>query len=664
MGVGKIAINLKQNRQEGEASKEAEESLQKEGQEEEEIRQGMPRGKIELLLTVLTAIFGIAAFAVSQLALNGWLGTILWGLAYAAGGFYSSVNGIRILREKRLDVNLLMIVAALGAAAVGAPAEGAILLFLFSLSNTLQSFALDRNRKAIAKLLDLKPSTAKVKRGSKTEEVPVEKLAKDDTVIVEPGERFPIDGEVISGSSDVNQAPITGESMPVHKTTGDEVFAGTVNGNGGMEIRVTKLAKDTTLSRIVQMVEEAQASKAKTQRMLDRFEQYYALAVIGGVALLISIPYFFFKQPFQPTFYRAMTLLVVASPCALVISTPASILSAIANGARNGVLFKGGAHLEKAATLKVIAFDKTGTLTRGKPRVATLTPLNGVSEEDLLRQVAAVEARSEHPLASAIIAAAEERKIKLPEPSEFQAIPGQGVEGRLEDRDIWVGASRLFEEKGVEIPKEVAEQVQEMEDQGQTVVLAYRDHQFLGLIGVSDTLREDAQDMIQALKDQGIERVVMLTGDNERVAAWISNQARVDEVHANLKPEDKVNVLKELQEAYGPVAMIGDGVNDAPALATASVGIAMGGAGTDVAMETADVVLMSDDLDKLPHAIGLAKQARKVVFQNLIFALGVIVFLIVSVFGIELPLPLGVVGHEGSTVLVVLNGLRLMAFRG
>jgi Zn2+/Cd2+-exporting ATPase len=490
----------------------------------------------------------------------------------------------------------------------------------------------------------------------------------NDIVLVRPGERFPVDGEVASGSSEVNQAPITGESMPVHKSPGDPVFAGTVNGTGALEVRMTRLVKDSTLANIVRMVEEAQSKKAHTQRMLDDFEQVYAVIVLSGAVLLIVVPYFLLNHDFFATFYRAMTWLVVASPCALVISTPASILSAIANGARNGILYKGGVHLEKAATLKVIAFDKTGTLTRGKPQVQSILPLGGISEYAFLQQVAAVEARSEHPLASAIVGAAQERGIDLPTASGFRAIPGQGVEGRIETKEggskvIWVGGRRLFFERGVAIPQDIVTHLDRLEAQGQTVMLAYSEGQWLGLIGSADVLRENTREVIHQLKQQGIERVVMLTGDNERVAAQMAEQSGVDEFHANLLPQDKVSLLKSLREKYGPVAMIGDGVNDAPALATADIGIAMGAAGTDVAMETADMVLMSDDLRKLPHAIGLSRSARKIIWQNLTFALAVIVLLVITAFGANLPLPLGVVGHEGSTVLVVLNGLRLLAYR-
>jgi Cd2+/Zn2+-exporting ATPase len=633
---------------------------------------GITRQKVEPVLTGLNALFGLAAFAVGAAAVPGPLAVVLWALSYAAGGYYGLLDGLATMREKRLDVNLLMIFAALGAAAIGAPAEGAILLFLFSMSNTLQTFAMDRSRKAIEKLLDLRPPTASVRRGSRVVTVPVEKLALGDMVLVRPGERLPIDGEVRDGESDINQAPITGESMPVHKRPGDPVFAGTVNGNGAIEMRVTRLAQDTTLARIVQMVEEAQSNKAQTQRMLDDFEQVYALIVLAGAALLAAVPPLLLDQPFYPSFYRAMTWLVVASPCALVISTPASILSAIANGARNGVLFKGGAHLEKAALLKVVAFDKTGTLTSGKPRLTVQHPWKHTSEEELLSLVAAVEARSEHPLAGAIVDSAHARGMTLHPATDTRAIPGQGIEGRVQNQVVWAGGRRMFYERGVALPAGLAAAAQAMEENGLTVIIAYASSaganggssgRFLGLLGLADTIREDAQAMIQAIKRQGIERVVMLTGDNERVAARIAAEAGVDEYYANLLPQDKVSRIKQLKQRYGPVAMVGDGVNDAPALATADVGIAMGGAGADVAMETADIVLMSEDLHKLPHAIGLARSARKIVFQNLSFALAVIILLVISTFGAQLALPLGVVGHEGSTVLVVLNGLRLLGYR-
>ncbi|MBI3168751.1 MAG: cadmium-translocating P-type ATPase [Chloroflexi bacterium] len=621
--------------------------------------------ELEVAFTVINAVTALTAFIGAGL---GWNPTLIFGLyfvSYVTGGWFGVAASFKALKEKTLNVDLLMILAALGAAAIGQPAEGATLLFLFSLSNTLQTYAMDRSRKAIEKLLDLRPAQATVRQGSRLVTLPIEQLTLGDVVLVRPGERFPIDGEVLSGASDVNQATITGESLPVHKRMNDLVFAGTVNGTGSLEIRVTRLAKDTTLARIVKMVEEAQSTKANTQQMLDTFEQRYAIFVLAAAVLLIFVPWLILNHAFQPTFYRAMTWLVVASPCALVISTPASILSAIANGARNGVLFKGGVHLERTATLKVLAFDKTGTLTSGTPTLTNIHSFGEMEEDEMLRLVAALESRSEHPLAKAIVQAAHSRNLKLPPSMDFRAIPGQGVEGSVDSHHLWVGNERMFIERDVKLPSVILNQASDMQDDGQTVMFIYevKSQKILGLVGVADTLRDDAVGMIKALKAAGIEHVVMLTGDNAKVAAKIAKRAGVDEFHADLLPQDKVTVLKALQKKYGPVAMVGDGVNDAPSLATADIGIAMGGAGTDVAIETADVVLMSDDLHKIPFAIGLARQARKVVWQNLTFAMAVIVLLVASAFGADLALPLGVVGHEGSTVLVVLNGLRLLGFK-
>ena len=625
----------------------------------------IPIERIEVAFTVINAVTALTAFIGTGL---GWNPALIFGLyfvSYVTGGWFGLMASLEALKEKTLNVDLLMILAALGAAAIGQPAEGATLLFLFSLSNTLQTYAMDRSRKAIEKLLDLRPKQATVRRGSRLITLPIEQLTLGDMVLVRPGESFPIDGEVIAGESDVNQATITGESMPVQKRINDLVFAGTVNGTGSLEIRVTRLAKDTTLARIVKMVEEAQTTKANTQQMLDTFEQRYAIFVLAAAVLLIFVPWLILGHEFQPTFYRAMTWLVVASPCALVISTPASILSAIANGARNGVLFKGGVHLEKTATLKVLAFDKTGTLTSGKPSLSGLHTFSDLKEDEILRLAAGLESRSEHPLARAIVQAAHTRDLNLPPSMEFRAIPGQGVEGIVESQRLLIGNERMFIERSLTIPAEILEKAGSMQDEGQTAMFVYSlsANKFLGLLGVADTLREDAVEMIKALKAIGIEHVVMLTGDNAKVAAKIAARAGVDEFHADLLPQDKVTVLKSLQKKYGPTAMVGDGVNDAPSLATADIGIAMGGAGTDVAIETADVVLMSDDLRKIPFSIGLARQARKVVWQNLTFAMSVIVLLVASAFGAQLPLPLGVVGHEGSTVLVVLNGLRLLGYK-
>ena len=623
------------------------------------------RGQLEIIFTVVTLLASVAAFLGQTFALvPAPVIMALYVVAFVTGGYYGTLDSLTLLRKRKLDVNLLMVLAALGAALIGKPSEGAALLFLFSLSNTLQSFAMGRSRKAIEKLLDLRPKTATVQRGSRLVTLPIEQLVIGDTVIVRPGERFPIDGEVSSGMSTADQSTITGESMPVNKEPGDKVFGSTVNGNGALEIHVTRLSKDTTLARIVQLVEEAQGKKAHTQRMLDDFEQGYAMFVLGGAVLLTLVPLLFLNQAFYPTFYRAMTWLVVASPCALVISTPASILSAIANGARRGILFKGGVHLEQTAGLKVIAFDKTGTLTLGRPTLNEVAPQPGYSADELLALAAAVEARSEHPLGAAMVREAEKRKLALPAVTDFKAIPGLGVEATVDGQRVLIGRERLFTERGITPPADLQAQAIALEERGQTVMLVYRAGAWLGLLSVADVLRSNAAEVVAQLKRLGIQKVVMLTGDNERVANAIGARAGVDEVHAGLLPEDKVERLKTLRAKYGPIAMVGDGVNDAPALASADVGVAMGAAGTDVALETADMVLMADNLSFLPYAIGLAREARRIVWQNLAFSMAVIVVLVISAFGANLPLTIGVVGHEGSTVIVVLNGLRLLRYRG
>ncbi|GAB4480188.1 MAG: hypothetical protein Kow00124_26620 [Anaerolineae bacterium] len=614
--------------------------------------------KVFLVVTLLALVGGVIA---GRLGVPGWAVTTLAVIAYFTGGYYGVLSAVNDLLERRINVDLLMILAALGAALIGSWPEGATLLFLFSLSNVLQNYALDRSRSAIRKLMDLRPATALVVRGVQQIEVPVEEVRRGEIVIIKPGDSIPLDGRVRGGRSTVNQASITGESIPVDKEPGDRVFAGTVNQHGSLEVEVTERAADSTLAKIVDLVEEAQSRRARTQRFLDTFEQYYAIAVLTSVALFIGISTLIGRLPFETIFYRGMVLLVVASPCALVISTPASILSAIANAARRGVLFKGGIHLENAAAIKVVAFDKTGTLTEGRPRVTDVVPTDGYNEDDLLRLAAVAEMRSEHPLAEAVVQAARERGLVLRDPDEFKAYPGQGIRARVEGVEFLIGNEKLLVQEGIAITPEMREIVHRLEGEGKTVLLVHN-HTYMGAIAVADEIRPSARTVVEALKQAGVEKVVMLTGDNERVAAAIARQTGVDEYHASLMPDGKVEVIKELTRRCGPVAMVGDGVNDAPALATAALGVAMGGAGTDVALETADVVLMSDNIERLPYVIRLSKRAQRIVWQNIAFSLAVIALLIVGTFLIDLPLPLGVVGHEGSTVLVVFNGLRLLAF--
>lgn len=641
--------------------------------------------RAEAILTVLCALFLIAGWVGDQLGVIPLIHTALYLGSYLTGGYVGTVTALHALRERRLDVNVLMIVAALGAASIDYWAEGATLLFLFSLSNTLQSYAMERSRNAIRALMKLRPNEATLLTPDGSQLiVPIEQLQIGDRILIKPGERIAMDGRVASGASAVDQAAITGEAMPVEKTIGEIVFAGTVNGYGAMEVLVTRLAQDTTLARVINLVEQAQGRKATTQRFLDEFEPRYALGVIALSIVTLLISYFVLRHPWDQSFYRAMSLLVVASPCALVISTPASILSAIANAARNGILFKGGTYLEQAASIRGLAFDKTGTLTLGKPRVTDVivasdvlgekwfdadffrrldpqgpsTPERGTTAE-MLQLAASVERHSEHPLGNAILAETEKHQIELIEVNDVTAIPGKGVVGIVNGAQIQIGNKRMMEETAQVWPEPLRRAARELEAAGKTVVGISRNNHPLGFIAFADTLRPNALQALNALRARGIKRIVMLTGDTRRVASAVAKELNIDEYYADLLPEDKVKLIERLAK-QDATAMIGDGVNDAPALAVSHLGIAMGAIGSDVALETADVVLMRDDLMRLPYLIDLARRARRIVWQNIAFSLTVIVVLIFSVFAITLPLPLGVVGHEGSTLLVVMNGLRLL----
>ncbi|MBN8634506.1 MAG: cadmium-translocating P-type ATPase [Anaerolineae bacterium] len=610
---------------------------------------------LEPRLVVVTLVAIVTSLILEQLEAPPLAILIVNVLSYVAGGLFGTIGALSSLREKRLDVDMLMILAALGAALVDQWHEGATLLFLFSLSNVLQDYAIGRSRQAIRGLLKLYPSEAKVKGPNGVQVVKVSTIRVGDLILIEPGERLPVDGIVKAGRSAVDQSPITGESMPVEKGVGDKVFAGTLNQQGMLDVEALQPASDTVLARIIKMVEEAQDSKAPTERFLETFEQRYATLIIVAVALFIVIPPALGWVDFTSNFYRAMVLMTVASPCALVISTPASFISAIAAGARSGVLFKGGAYLEGLAVVKAITFDKTGTLTQGKPAVTDLIACDESDETELLRVAAAVESRSEHPLAKAVAAAGHARQIPLDEVTDFEAIPGRGVQAIVHGQIVNIGSPQYLLQNG-DFPARLSEARHRLEDEGKTVMLVQRGGQWLGLIALADQLRPEAKGIIETLHKMGV-KVAMLTGDNEKVAQNIAQQVGVDQVYAGLMPEDKVTVVKELEAKIGAVAMVGDGVNDAPALATASIGIAMGAAGTDVALETADLVLMGDRLELIPYAINLSKKARRVVWQNISFAIAVIVLLITSAFVVNLPLPLGVLGHEGSTVIVVMNGL-------
>ncbi len=620
----------------------------------------------------LGLLFLIAAVVVEKLT---GVGVATHGL-YAGAYIFAGQKGVRSafasLREGVLDVDVLMVLAALGAAVIGAPFEGALLLFLFSFSNVLQRHAMERTQRAIESLLTLRPSQALVKRDGATLKVAVEDLAVGEIVIVRPGEQIPVDGVISEGSTNVDESSLTGESMPVSKPLGSSLFAGTLNQSGGVELKVTKRSEDSALSRMVKLVAEAQAEKSNTQRFLEKAEQYYAMGVIGLTILVFLIPFLFAGETFAHAFYRAMTIMVVASPCALVISTPATVLSAIGGAARRGILIKGGSHLETASKIDIVAIDKTGTLTVGKPSLTEIVTTDGIHEitsplpaavTALLRAAAALEAKSEHPLAHAIVKSAADLGIALPEASDFQSTAGKGAEATIEATRYLVGSERLFRELNAANVSSLAEISQPLQAKGKTCVwLGIRVGGTVtahALLVMADTIRPAARQLTADLHRLGVKKVVMLTGDQRLVAEAIAQEAKVDEVHAELLPEDKLNVIRELKKE-GTVMMIGDGVNDAPALAIADIGVAMGAAGTDVAMETADIVLMGDRLENIAILVGHARRAKRVLTQNLIFASAVIVVLIISALGFSLALPLGVVGHEGSTVLVCLNGLRLL----
>lgn len=526
----------------------------------------------------------------------------------------------------------------------------------------MQFYAMDRTRRAITDLMHARPREALVlDEKGQTRLVPVESLRVGDVIVVRPGELVPIDGRIVAGASSLEEASITGESVPADKTVGDEVYGGTLNLYGALEVRVTKLAEDTVLSKIIRLVEEARSEEAPTQRRIDHIEQYYAVGVIVLTVLAAIIPILLGVER-ADAIYRAITLMVVASPCAVAMAVPAPIVAAIANGARSGVLFKGGVHIENMADLAVVAFDKTGTLTWGKPRLIDVVGWNGYGENDVLRIAASAESHSEHPLAAAILQGAGERGLLLEDVTETHALPGKGILAHVGEQQVWVGNQRLVEERTRGQGDELFETAKELErqDKGKTVMFVGVEHEVIGLLTVADELRPGTREMVEKLKSQGIKRVVMLTGDNESVAQGIARQVGIDEVHAQLLPQEKAAVIDKLRASVGPVAMVGDGVNDAPALAKATVGVAMGAAGTDVALETADVVLMTHDLAKLNHALTLSRRTKRIMYQNLLFALGVIGVLVGWVLLRGLILAVGVVGHEGSTVLVIFNSLRLL----
>jgi Zn2+/Cd2+-exporting ATPase len=603
-----------------------------------------------------TALAGGGAYA--EL---GWPVIGLYAAAVVAGGWFILPKAWIAARRLVPDMNLLMVVAAIGAMGIGEWSEAAAVTFLFSLALLLESWSAGRARRAIKALLDLTPLVARFlcAHDGCIEEKPVEQVAVGATILVRPGEKVPLDGIITKGETSVDQAPITGESAPVAKRPGDEVFAGTINGAGAIEFRSTKPASDTTLARIIHLVEEAQARRAPSEQWAEKFSRRYTPCMMFLALFIAVIPPLVFHGAWTVWLYNALVVLVIACPCALVISTPVSIVAGLTSAARRGVLIKGGAYLEAPARLRALAFDKTGTLTYGQTEVQEIIPLDGHSEQQLLAHAAAMENQCTHPLGRAILNRARELAVPLPTAEDLQALPGQGAQATIDARKYWVGSHRLLEQHQGD-NHELHARATQLEDAGHSLVFMWCEDHVCGLISIADQLRPEARSTLQSLKDLGIERIAMLTGDNRGTAEAMAAAAGVDACYAELLPEDKVAVVSQLTQTYGQVAMVGDGVNDAPAMAAASVGIAMGAMGTDAAIETADIALMSDDISKLPWLIRHSRRTLRIIRQNVAFALGLKALFIVLAFAGQATLWMAIAADMGASLLVIFNGLRLL----
>jgi len=619
-----------------------------------------PWRNLQVVTSALSGLLLAIGFFGSMLGMPFLLETSLYLLAVIIGGWYFIREGIEtLLEERQVGIEILMTVAAITAGLLGQWAEAAMLVFLYSISEAAEGYTEERTRNAIRALMDLAPKTALVLRDNKEMVIPVEELRVGDLFVVRPGEAVATDGKIIEGHSSLNQAPVTGESVPVEKNIGDTVFAATLNGEGALTIRVTKTTADNTLARIIQLVEEAQSSKGKSQRFIERFGRRYSPAVLAVGVLLAVLPPLLFAQEWQEWLTRATVFIVAAAPCALVISIPITLVAAMGTAGRNGILIKGGVHLENLAKVRVITLDKTGTLTLGKPQVSKIITFNGVTEKQLLASAVALEARSQHPLASAIINHATDKNIDVAPAEDFQSLTGAGAKGRVNNETVYIGKPDLFASMGIDL-NPIQTQIKELQQVGNTVILLGTEQQVQGLIAVIDPLRPGVADAINELRKTGIEKIIMLTGDNLLAAKAIAAKAGIDEVFAELSPEDKKRKIEELDQQYGRVAMVGDGVNDAPALAAAHVGIAMGAAGTDVALETADVALMADDLSRLPYLIRFSRRNWSVIRQNLSLSVVVIGGLIIGAVTGVFSLPIAVLAHEISEFVVIASGLRML----
>ncbi len=601
--------------------------------------------------------------------------------SYFLGGYYTMREAIHALSHGKFEIDFLMIVAAIGAGILGAWSEGALLLFLFSMGHALEHRALDKAKKSIEALAGLAAKTALLKVGSEIKEVSVQTLIPGNVILVKPNTKIAADGYVLSGSSTVNQAPITGESMPVDKTAVPDaqvelskvtnldakyrVFAGTINGNSSLEVVVTKLSADSTLSRLIKMVNEAQQQKSDTQILTDKVETYYVPALLFLVVSL-CLAFLVIDETFAASFYRAISVLVAASPCALAIATPSAVLSGIARAARDGVLIKGGRPLEELGRLTALALDKTGTLTEGKPKLTDIIPFNNTSEAELLKIVIAVESLSNHPLAKAIVSAGKVKlgNLEIPMATESQEINGKGLFAHVEKQEVYIGNLELFTSGNLPQPSsEILIQMQTLQKSGRTSMLVMFAGNYIGLLGMMDVPRAEAKEVITQLKTLGIKKIIMLTGDHQEVAEAIAKSVGITDVYGSLLPEEKVIAVKKLRETEKQLAMVGDGVNDAPAMANSTVGISMGAASSDVALETADIALLGDNLKLLPFAIGLSRKAHQIIRQNLVISLGMVAILLpLTIFDIATIGP-AVIAHEGSTIIVVLNALRLLGYQ-
>jgi Cd2+/Zn2+-exporting ATPase len=618
-----------------------------------------PQNQKMLVLTMASGILAFAGLAAKQLSIANYLPTILFCMAILLGGFHIILKGWKEAVNLTLGMNFLMSIAVMGAVILGQWSEAAMVIFLFSLANLLESYSIQRARRSIASLINLAPNTAFLKTFEEIREVPVEQIVIGDVILIKPGNRIPLDGEVTAGSSLVDQAPITGESVPSQKSIGDEVFAGSMNQQGILEVKVNRPYQDSTLAKIIHLVEEAQSQRAPIQQFVEKFTRYYTPIVVAMAIGFAIIPPILMGGSFSEWFYRALVLLVISCPCALVISTPVTLVSALTNAARHGILVKGGNYLENFHKVKILAFDKTGTLTYGQPSVQTIVVLNNHSEKKILQIAASIESNSEHAVARAIIRYAQDQGIQLELAKNFQAIPGRGARADISGNTYYIGNHKLFEENGW-CQDKVHEHLTQIENLRYTAVLVGNQKQLIGVIALADEVRLDAAQAIQKLQQSGIERTVMLTGDNEMTAESISQKVGIPEYYSELLPVDKVSTINHLKENGKLVGMVGDGINDAPALAAANIGISMGASGSDTAIETADIALMKDDLNKIAYLKVLSKKTVKIIQQNIFVSLFLkFIFFILAIPGLA-TLWMAVFADMGASLMVIFNGLRLL----